>query len=122
MPDQNTPTMDDRTLIERAAKAYGIEIFGWTKCRLGVDVAIYLMDGMECYFQPLLNNTLTDCMGDALRLAVELGFDMMLYSDVKGVFHGDTGQQFAVDARWSDPCAATRRAITRAAAALAQGE
>lgn len=63
-------TSADRELLALAAKAYGIEIDGWTKCNLGVEVAIYLIDGQEFYWQPLLNNALTDCMGDALRLAL----------------------------------------------------
>ena len=112
--------MTDRELLEAAAKAAGLPLgygdgeYFW--CQHGpFGESMYGRRGHA----PLNWNPLADD-GDALRLAVKLGFDMMLYSDVKGVFHGDTGQQFAEDARNSDPAAAVRRAIVRAAAALAE--
>ena len=56
--------MTDRELLELAAKATGRRIAGWNE-QHGVDVAV-LDDGT--FWQPLLKNNITDCMGDALRL------------------------------------------------------
>lgn len=58
----------DRELLELAAKAAGFVITGWNRQR-GEDVAV-LSDGS--YWQPLLKNGITDCDGDALRLAMKL--------------------------------------------------
>jgi hypothetical protein len=102
--------MTDRELLERAAKAARYVITGWNDTQ-GELVAV-LEDGT--YWQPLLKNRITDCMGDALRLAVRLGIETMSHT------HG--GAAKPVGGSWiiqneDDPCAATRRAIVRAAAA-----
>lgn len=55
----------DRELLELAAKAAGLSITGWNK-RNSQHVAV-LSDGS--YWQPLLENSITDTDGDALRLA-----------------------------------------------------
>lgn len=97
----------DRELMELAARAAGLygdwteTIGGW--CALAVDGNVYKV------WQPLHDD------GDALRLAVKLGIDLS--------FEGDN-VVFA-DGNWSeflreDYCAATRRAITRAAAAIGE--
>ena len=65
--------MDTRQTLEQAAKAANYTIVGWKKDGNGVDVAI-LSD--HSFWQPLLQNGMTDYMGDALRLAVRLGIDL----------------------------------------------
>lgn len=113
----------DRELLEAAARAAGIYWQDWTETRyLGADGQ--LEPGLREW--PYDWNPLTDD-GDALRLAVRLGIDIQLFA-VGGTARrpGDPfvranvdrlGRSFAqqiVD----DPAAATRRAITRAAAAI----
>lgn len=107
--------MDDRELLELAARAAGIEaLWDETLSRL------YIIDGehVQGEFKPLTDD------GDAFKLAVKLRMDVQnsigdtcraeVWDAVEGEYipieesHGD------------DPCAAMRRAITRAAAAIAQ--
>jgi hypothetical protein len=101
----------DRELLELAAKAAGIELH-------------YDEDGPNAvtYYGPTKTwgcwNPLTDD-GDALRLAVKLGMflDVFPGSHIHAQAEGLTER---VDETWGpDPYAATRRAIVRAAAALA---
>ena len=112
----------DQHLLELAAKAAGIEIIGL------VDKMIAQPDhrtngfiirndrgGDSCW------NPLTDD-GDALRLAVKLGLSLTL------LFEDGTAEIYYVNKRgfgndlWeqntSDPYAATRRAVVRAAAEI----
>jgi hypothetical protein len=118
---------DDRELLEAAARAAGIEGDYRTEnlCVNGdwLDVtAIFLADGMGWW------NPLTDD-GDALRLAVKLN----LHVGPVPTMAGPEGMRYAQDndktvnvpeRSEGDPYAATRRAIVRAAAAMAgtQGE
>lgn len=62
----------DRKLIELAAHSIGRTVTGWSR-QGGVDVAI--LDD-ETYWQPLYKNAITDCAGDALRLAARLGLEV----------------------------------------------
>lgn len=112
--------MTDRELLEAAAIAAGDPIEGWTADADFVEVAI-LRSGAR--WQPLLRNRLTDCMGDALRLAVKLGVEVACddeathsaFAHARAIgCHDDHVFEPVVD----DPCAATRRAIVRAAAAI----
>lgn len=64
----STVKKNDREILELAAKAAGYKILGWND-QHGVDVAI-LVDGS--FWQPLIENKLTDRMGDAMRLAMKL--------------------------------------------------
>jgi hypothetical protein len=104
--------MTDKELLELAAKAIG------EKCdQLGAN-AFGLYKPKEGYMQPYIEwNPLTDD-GDALRLAVNLKIDVKHYDDyVVGWFDGGyigTGKIMYE----GDPYAATRRAITRAAAEI----
>ena len=89
----------DRELLELAAKAAGVSFFvdSWGRymeIRGGL---------MPTPWNPLSGD------GDALRLAVSAGVDI---SDAQVRFF---------DKDSSDPCAATRRAIVRAAAAIGEG-
>lgn len=105
--------MTDRELLELAAKAAGkkVRIYPGMTVMRGTDcVCVDADTGLP--WNPIVDD------GDALRLAVRLHFmvdvrDNGAYTYVLGDFglnsyesHGD------------DPCAATRRAITRAAAEI----
>ena len=93
--------MTDRELLEYAAKAAGRNWDG------------YYDEGAEW-------NPLTDD-GDALRLAVKCGIDISFNDAAQCVYAGESMEPFN---RNPDICAATRRAIVRAAAEIgkAKGE
>lgn len=99
--------MDDKTMLELAAKAAGIEIAGW----LNSSDATALTDGGV--WEPLYDD------GDALRLAINLGLEI---TSTKGanVYVQRRSDAFAGENTQHDPYAATRRAITRAAAAIGE--
>ena len=108
-----TQEMSDRELLELAAKAAGYEIIGW-EMTCGVEVAI-LSDLSR--WQPMSANEATDCMGDALRLAVKLDLIVNTHgSHVQVSYPFDT--PLAFEKIGDDPCAATRLAIVRAAAEI----
>ena len=111
--------MTDKELLELAAKAAGIELMPMqinNVTKQGDDRFIgYMTKADEWprgWFDPLTNN------GDALRLAVKLKIDIKHYDDyVVGWFDGGyigTGKIMYE----GDAYAATRRAITRAAAEI----
>ena len=96
----------DKELLELAAKAAGIEVHAALKngihTPIGSAGAIYVWNPLE-----------SD--KDALRLAVKLGMDICFganYCIVRG------SEQMPLVNNANDPYAATRRAITRAAAAI----
>ena len=106
--------MTDRELIEAAAKAAGIA-YEWHH---GCGDSLHLTDpaASAIYWNPLVND------GQALRLAVAL----RLVVDTGGVsprrkdtFVGGADGFLSVEPHDTDPAAATRRAIVRAAAAIA---
>jgi len=99
--------MTDRELLELAAKAAGIEIIQWSGRDVGQESAAIMPHGIEW-------NPLTDD-GDALRLAVGLGIRFEK-TDTFAVAWG-AEKQFT-EPLTNDPYAATRRAITRAAAEI----
>lgn len=115
--------MDDKTLLERAAKAAGYEIREVRCVSPFLDVWYHYalkdaeLDNEGNYFEW---NPLTDD-GDALRLAVKLRLDVNFYPNseevgaVKHRRHEICHRAFArvVSDDWG---AATRRAIVRAAA------
>jgi hypothetical protein len=88
--------MNDKELLEFAAKAAGVEdemlVFGWW-------------------------NPLTDD-GDALRLAVKLSFDIHVDSNLTEVIYLNE----TTEAHLGDPYSATRRAIVRAAAEIGKAK
>ena len=103
--------MTDRELLELAAKAAGYEI-GW------IGGIAWAQDGdkfVECW-NPIADD------GDALRLAVALGLQVTPEPAIGCVTAGipDEGWQEERIDEGGDLCAATRRAIVRAAAAIAQ--
>jgi hypothetical protein len=109
--------MDDRELLELAAKAAGIEVFTG---RFGSKHALLIDAGLNGYVPW---NPLTDD-GDALRLAVELG--MLVNVCIEASPHNQSyavtdGRQAMVEAHNRDKFSATRRAIVRAAAEIGKG-
>ena len=112
----------DRELLELAAKAAGITIKPMEVKNVtapGDDRWIgYMTDPAEWprgWFEPLTDD------GDALRLAVKLG--MLIDVDDNSTDAGSFGAHgYHTELHDADPCAATRRAIVRAAAAIAKGE
>jgi len=89
--------MSDKELLELAAKAAGLTIKRWAQENYAV-----VNDGDKAYgWSPLIYDS------DALRLAVELN---LWYAVRDGYRHADSSDK--------DPCAATRRSITRAAAEI----
>ncbi len=123
--------MSDRDLLEWAAKAAGIEVFGWfnDECD-GEFWADISPNEQVTQWNPLVDD------GDALRLAVKLGIVCSAGRHPKYVHDDDTMQAWASPddrlttiyegAEWSkqsgDPYAATRRAIVRAAASIGQSQ
>lgn len=108
--------MTDRELLELAAKAAGYEKIEYHNLkgsmldvRYGRDEAIW---NDEDYWNPLVDD------GEAFRLAVKLG----LRIEINTLVLGDTlviGESYLIiEHHNADPCAATRRAITQAAAVI----
>lgn len=91
----------DRELLELAAKAAGLDFDG---------------NIVRHRYSSVVWNPLTDD-GDALRLAVKLGITTEHSGDTAWAYA--IGHDANVDEYYgSDPCAATRRAIARAAAQI----
>ena len=112
--------MTDRELLELAAKAAGYKIQGDVDYmiaqpdhRKGGYVIRNDLGGDSCW------NPLTDD-GDALRLAVKLKFLVDVCLDQSEAGNSDCDYQCELH-RNSDPYAATRRAIVRAAAEVGKG-
>ena len=108
--------MTDRELLELAAKAIGLPECGW----MG-PAFMYVKDNTFTDWNPLTDD------GDALRLAVNLGLDVCIdkppvvgepYTQAIGFVGDGKEMEDAVELHNSDPYAATRRAITRAAAQI----
>jgi hypothetical protein len=100
--------MNDRELLELAAKAAGIEILAWTYS----DYAVVSDKGDT--WTPLTDD------GDALRLAVKLNMRVVITGEVgiTDVASGEGKWVYGGEHHYPDPCAATRRAIVRAAAEI----
>lgn len=106
----------DKELLQLAAKAVGIDgVYGSILKLVGSDwdmVTAIHTDG-DGWWNPLSND------GEALRLAVDLEFDiapMGYYVVVTDIGGHVTEQEYG-----NDKSAATRRAIVRAAAAIVEG-
>lgn len=125
--------MDDRELLEMAAKAAGIRLaaLGETSNapariwdRAGLLTVFFYSDHRD---HPMCRkpnrpgnvpwNPLTDD-GDALRLAVKLEMGVSIFFDSVEVAHADLQKTYMEVFSKSDPYAATRRAIVRAAAEI----
>lgn len=115
--------MNDRELLELAAKATGIKIYESTDGTIqNRPVWVFSAGGgmgtmpYEEQWNPLLDD------GQALRLAVKLRLDIEFDAESQYPHHVlveqyDLGLGFREDLL-DDPCAATRRAIVRAAAEI----
>jgi hypothetical protein len=102
--------VSDRELLELAAKAARIEVTPHPNGKVTPQF-IFLADGRNW-------NPLTDD-GDALRLAVKLGLTIQhLTANEEVVVSSYSGSSEAYEFYLSDPYAATRRAIVRAAAEI----
>jgi hypothetical protein len=114
--------MTDRELLEKAAKAAGIE---WVpsdtekgrECELKFGLWLRI-EGEPNEFTPRRFNPMHDD-GDALRLAVKLKMSVTVFDNAIGIgIKGDFGyREYEIG---DDPQAATRRAIVRAAAAIGE--
>lgn len=121
--------MTDRELLELAAKAAGMNVLPdgpWPDDAKGWFYNPHGQGGMFSSETPLRWNPLTDD-GDALRLAVKLAIDVRLFCSQgwrpEGRHHVvetlvDRLGRGCREEVASDPYAATRRAIVRAAAAI----
>lgn len=103
--------MTDRELLELAAKAVGIN----------TDECPVFDYGVDWGEKAGIWNPLTDD-GDALRLAVRLHMEVY-HADDDGMacyaaWPNARGYAYAIEQHDDDPCAATRRAIVRAAAEI----
>ena len=107
--------MTPREMLELAAKAAGIAVHHWSHadCPDCPDAVPVLTDGINT--EIVVWNPLADD-GDALRLAVSLKIDTLHRSEVWATLAGK-GLQLS-ETYNEDPNAATRRAITRAAAEI----
>lgn len=107
----------DRELLLAAAKTAGLELRGWSDSWMDEPGASgFQLKNFDRW------NPLTDD-GDALRLAVKLRImvdpDGAIYTVATATPKG-RGEFMAHEKHREDPYAATRRAIVRAAASLAQ--
>ena len=109
--------MNDRELLELAAKAAGIRHIEYTNGYDGKDGLVLCNEygSHTTTWSPLTND------GDALRLAVKLGMDINHYSESRETsacrFDGGIKHR-RIEKLNNDPYAATRRAIVLAAAEI----
>lgn len=104
--------MNDRELLEKAARAAGV----YPVTFQGNSCGYVRHDGSIGSWNPLTDD------GDALRLVVDLGMTTLWFDKKTGrpevVVGLSCGSGVVTEPLRSDPKAATRRAIVRAAAAL----
>lgn len=105
--------MNDRELLELAAKAAGYEAWDW----LGKDglLNVYDANGRHDCWNPLTDD------GDAFRLAVKLHLNIFIGRQGTCVNDGEMPLRnfpIAIEHHGDDAYAATRRAIVRAAAQI----
>jgi hypothetical protein len=103
---------DDKTLLEKAAKAAGAE-YEWDEDHIELITPI---GGGSGYWNPLTDD------GDAVRLAVKLRMDINQLTKSVDVWTGEGPFKRFTEPHGSDPCAATRRCIVRAAAAIGEAQ
>jgi hypothetical protein len=104
--------MTDRELLEKAAKAAGLTFKGVTVLQNPPEMYVFTRE--QGRWNPLAYDA------QALRLAVRLNLDIFTNDGDGG--HTSVGggtDVFVQEKHGTDPIAATRRAIVRAAAALA---
>lgn len=104
--------------LEDAARAAGYE-----PIRLTDDGTALLLEGIQQPWNPRDENPHSDCMGDALRLAVKLGLNLYTDRIDRWVVCGAAEAIFYDDTKFGgtcDPYAATRRAVVMAAAKIGE--
>lgn len=114
--------MTDRELLELAAKAAGYKVDEKKKVSVYEEQnwlpMVYPQGDVPNLWNPLIDDS------DALRLAVKIGriesFDLLLGRDVVHIDFDDGSGRNITILHESDPYAATRRAIVRAAAAIGE--
>lgn len=105
--------MTDRELLERAAKAAGIEIYFDEDGSCHTYVAIHVDSYVSRPWNPLNDD------GDAFRLAVKLGICIDIDLPDQQTWAIDVSRNRSpIEPHGGDACAATRLAIVRAAAAM----
>jgi len=106
----------DRELLERAARAAGYALTWKTgHCKGGEFSGAFISEKDDAW------NPLTDD-GDALRLAVTLRVEVLFPAGTHEVWAGPQNGRIPSEDLFPDPLSATRRAIVRAAAAMAPEE
>ena len=108
--------MTDRELLEKAAKAAGVQGHFVENCPEDGAPKYSCGIGNAGRITPLWNPLTDD--GDALRLAVKLGLHVCVMRRSIMVEQRELGDD-VMEIKGDDPYAAARRAIVRAAAALA---
>lgn len=109
------PTTEQRELLELAAKAAGLLYLHHYEPANPALLVPKDEDGDAIEWNPLTDD------GDALRLAVKLNLLIDVEDERTDAGNFDA-HGYRRESHGSDPYAATRRAITRAAAAIAKGE
>ena len=117
--------MNDRELLELAAKAAGWTVKGWSEeyysdgpygDELASGLSVAGDNAPRTPWNPLEDD------GDALRLAVHLHIDLKCYTETVRTWVGDPAAQRVLasieELCGADPYDATRRAIVRAAAEI----
>lgn len=108
--------MNDRELIEMAAKAAGMEINQARQAErdalIDPETAGLWIKGGCTFWNPLTDDA------HALRLAVKLRLDVSINGDIQAAWWKGDSLEFVTESLGDDLCAATRRAITRAAAEI----
>lgn len=110
-PTQRRVDMNDRELLELAARADGRVLkwkLGFHQTTLPPSVPYFEVGGLIQYWNPLKDD------GDALRLAVTLNMDLNINDGECDVYAADS----FYSGRGDDTLETTRRAIVRAAAAI----
>lgn len=103
--------MTDRELLVQAAKAAGLLPSPGNDVDISPDGGLMICGGKVLHWNPLTDD------GDAMRLAVHLRFEVdNYYGEVASGEEGERRQTLIGDD--TDRCAATRRAIVRAAAEI----
>lgn len=105
--------MDDRKLLEMAARAAGLTFAAAT---LRLDGVMYVVTKEYGRWNALTNDA------DALRLAVKLGLDLCVAPSTALCAWSEVASDWIEEQPGNDPCAAMRRAITRAAASIGAGK
>lgn len=114
--------MTDRELLELAASAIGLEGYEWVESPF--DCGLFKRNFEDCGLElPTQSFNPLDNDGDALRLAVRLELEVCSFKGKSYSGNVDTtfNQHQVLHSECSDPCAATRRAIVRAAAEIGRG-